>query len=82
MAFHGPKRRHALAYPPLVRAEHPAMDDVRTQGRSLEGLVDCQVTAEVAAQQGAIVRDANDWALAWGVYCEEEPFARVGLSGS
>ena len=38
--------------------------------------MDCQVTAEVAAQQGAIVRDANDWALAWGVYCEEEPGLR------
>ena len=33
MAFHGPQRRHELAYPPLVRAKHPAMGDMLTRGR-------------------------------------------------
>ena len=47
------------------------MGDVRTQGRILEGLVYCQVTAEVAAQ-GAIVRDANGHALAYVLF-EKEP---------
>ena len=35
-----------LPIPPLVRAEHPAMGDMCAQERSLEGLVDYQVTAE------------------------------------
>jgi hypothetical protein len=59
MAFHGPQRRHAPGYPPLVRAPHPAMGDVCTQGHSLEGLMDHQMMAEAAAQRGAIVPDAN-----------------------
>ena len=33
MAFHGHQRRYELAYPPLVRAQHPAMGDMLTRGR-------------------------------------------------